>query len=173
VAKAERAPATFADSSGRVWRLEITAADIRPLRDAGLDLDKLNTLENRLTMMFGPEDGSGTAAAAETLFNAALILCEDQMNQFSPKLTPRELAKSLGGDVLGDLALSLSEAVILFSHRSNSATANAEIRAIRAAMSKADSATAEGIDEKVKAMELMSNAEISKASVGNLPAMSA
>jgi hypothetical protein len=122
-------------------------------------------------MMFGPDDGGGTAAAAETLFEAAVILCEEQLEK--EKISGRQFAKLLGGEVLGDLALAMSEAIILFSHRSNLATANAEIRAIRKAMLKADSATAEGINEKVKVMEAMSNLEISRASVGNSLATSA
>ena len=161
---AERIPQTF-QGGKNLWRFEITVADIRPLREIGLDLDKLNSPESRVKLTYGDEDGG--AKACELLFDAALILCEDQIK--AAGITEREFAKTLGGDALGDAFMALTEAIICFSHRSDLQAAKAEIRAYRAAMDRVQVAVGKRIDAKVKLIEAMTDDEVLNHSAGNSP----
>lgn len=98
----------FADCLGRKWDVRLTVADLKPLKEAGLDCAALMTsLENLPDMLFGDAERLATA-----LYRLA-----------KPDITPDEFAAGMDGPTLEAGGVALIEACVDFFPRSRIAAA--------------------------------------------------
>lgn len=99
---------TFTDCLGREWNLRVTLADLRPLREMGIDCAKVMTAMERLPdVLFGDAERLATAVYR-------LSGC---------KLTTDEFAEGIDGPALESAGIALVEACVDFFPHSRIAQA--------------------------------------------------
>lgn len=98
----------FTDAEGREWSIKITVGDLKPLREMGLDLNKLTTSGERLgDLLFGDP---------ENLVNVLFHLCHKQADERG--ITPEAFALAIDGSTLEQAGEAMLEGAIDFFPRS-------------------------------------------------------
>ena len=137
--------AKFKDARGREWVISLTVADLKKLRELGVELSPGKVDESLGELLY---------AEPEKLVTVLFHLCESQAA--GQGVTPDDFAAGFTGDVLGEAGEAFAEAITDFFPR----------RKIGRAMAASLRTNLEAIDEKVAK-------SISSRGVGNSPDSSA